>query len=113
MKRMFILSLSTMSSLLLFTSCEKEEMEVECLTVETVDATLLWSGDYALDGCGFILQVGEAAYKPTNEKEIPASYKTTSSTRVEAKIINNNITVKTCRPATEMNSIEIVSLVKK
>ena len=111
MRRLFILSLSILSSLLLLTSCEEEI--VECLIVETVDATLIWSGDYALDGCGFILQIGENEYKPSNEQDISASYKTSSPTRVEAKIINNNRTVNTCMTGAEMNSIKIVSLLKK
>ena len=109
MRRIFILCLTTLTSLLLLVSCEEEE--IESITVETIDATLAWSGDYALDGCGYILQVGEAEYKPSNEKDISSSYKTSPPTRVEAKIINNK-TVKACSTGEEMNNVEVVSLVK-
>lgn len=108
MRRLFLLSRAILLSLLLLTSCG--EGEEDCFTTETIDATLVWTGDYALDGCGYILVVGEAEHKPENEQNIPYSYKTTSPTAVEAKIINYGRQVTTCMTGVEMTSIKVLSL---
>jgi hypothetical protein len=97
-----------LSSLLLLTSCDDDDED--CFTTETVDAMLVWSGDYALDGCGYLLQVGENTYKPSNEMDISDHYKASSPAPVEAKIINYHKTVKACMTGTEFNSIEVVTL---
>ncbi|MDX5421362.1 MAG: hypothetical protein LPK14_03850 [Hymenobacteraceae bacterium] len=83
------LSLLLLPALLLLTSCEKED-ENDGSTFERVEGTLSWSGDYAVDGCGFQLQVGEQSYKPINEEDIADSYKSASPTPVEVKMINFN-----------------------
>ena len=108
MRRLFLLCQTILLSLLLLTSCEGDEED--CFTTETTDATLVWTGDYALDGCGYILVVGEAEHKPENEKSIPDSYKTPSPTAVEAKFINYGRQVTTCMTGVEMNSIKVLSL---
>lgn len=43
--------------------------------VETT-ATLIWNGEYSLDGCGYSVQIGEKQYKPENESDIDDSFKT-------------------------------------
>lgn len=105
---MFLLSISLLSSLLLLTSCDEDEED--SWQTQTVDATLVWSGDYAVDGCGYILYVGETAHKPTNEQDVPDSYKTASPAAVEAKIINYDKNIRTCMAGTAMRSIKVVSL---
>ena len=97
-----------LSSLLLLTSCDEDDED--CFTTETVDATLLWTGDYAVDGCGYILYVGETEFKPINEQDISDSYKNPSTTAVEVKFINYDKKVRTCMAGVEMNSIKVVSL---
>jgi hypothetical protein len=96
---------------MLLTSCDDDEED--SFTTETVDATLVWSGDYALYGCGYLLQVGESDYKPINEMEIPDSYKYSSPAPVEAKIINFHKTINACMAGTEFNSIKVVTLPTK
>lgn len=93
MRRLFLLSLSMLSSLLLLTSCDEDDED--CFTTETVDATMQWTGDYAVDGCGYILYVCEAQFKPTNEQDISDSYKTASPAAVEVKFINYDKKVRT------------------
>jgi hypothetical protein len=46
------------------------------LNVLETTATLTWNGDYALDGCGYSIQIGENHYKPENESDIDESFKT-------------------------------------
>ncbi|MDX5419324.1 MAG: hypothetical protein LPK09_08900 [Hymenobacteraceae bacterium] len=58
---------------LLLSGCQDEV----CKDLEIVEATanLVWSGDYALDGCGYSVQIGEQRYKPDNEEDIDESFK--------------------------------------
>jgi hypothetical protein len=42
---------------------------------ETTEATLVWSGEYMVDGCGFEVLINDTRYKPENEDEIDASFK--------------------------------------
>lgn len=65
-------------------SCDKEEdLEV----VETT-ATLRWTGDIAVDGCGFSVQIGEKSYKPENEGDIAESFKVYDPITVEVKLVH-------------------------
>ena len=34
------------------------------------DAVLTWTGDYAVDGCGFFITINNHEYKPENESVI-------------------------------------------
>lgn len=108
MRRLLLLGLSMLSSLLLLTSCDEDEED--SLNTETVDAILVWSGDYAVDGCGYLLQTDKITYKPTNEEAIPDSYKASSPTPVEARIIDYHKNVRACMAGTAFNSIKVVSL---
>lgn len=106
------------SFLLLFglLACDTEdETTVDPVAkTETIQASLQWTGDYAADGCGYILNVGTSKYKPTNENDIPNSYKTQDPTLVQATIINyRKSTSVFCGFAnTNMNSVKIVKLEK-
>ena len=55
--------------LFIFISCDEGEK------VYTKEATLKWTGDYAVDGCGFFLEIGKKEYKPENEDFIVAEFK--------------------------------------
>ncbi|MBC5992391.1 hypothetical protein [Pontibacter cellulosilyticus] len=94
-------------------SCEKEET---CYTTVTVDGVIRWSGSYAVDGCGYFLMVGEKKYKPTNEADIPDTYKVTGweGTPVEVKMIDYNKQVPAgCQVSYQANSAKLLEIRKK
>ncbi|WP_299990981.1 hypothetical protein [uncultured Pontibacter sp.] len=64
-------------------SCDKDE-DLEVL--EEV-AAITWSGDYAVDGCGFHVQIGEKRFKPANEASIDNSFKSHDPIPVEVKFV--------------------------
>ena len=67
-KLFFVLFLIVIGFLTL--SCEdKNEIIVE------PNATLIWTGDYAVDGCGFFVEIDSVEYKPENEEIIPPAFK--------------------------------------
>ncbi len=45
-------------------------------------AILLWTADYAVDGCGFFIIIGDKKMKIENESIVPDSYKLHDSTWV-------------------------------
>lgn len=112
MRRIYLLSLSLLSALLTMTSCDKDEEDSH--TTYTSDALLTWSGDYALDGCGFILTIGEEQYKPSNEQDISAQFKTATPTPVEALVIDyrKKGNVACGFSNSHMNLVKVVSLRK-
>lgn len=65
-------------------SCDKDD---DFETVETT-ATLFWTGDIAVDGCGFSVHIGEKSYKPENEGDIDDSFKVYEPTTVEVKLVH-------------------------
>lgn len=69
--------------LLLLTSfsCDKDDD----LEIMEATATLVWSGDYAVDGCGFIIYLNDQNYKPENEQEIDNKFKNQDSQTVRIK----------------------------
>lgn len=101
--------LPLLASMILFCSgCKKDEDSLT--SVETVDATLHWMGDYAVDGCGFMLQIGDTRHKPVNEDDISSSFRENSPTEVEATIINYHKTQRYCMAQTGINTIKIVEI---
>lgn len=107
-----LLPLSLLASMVILGSCCNPDEDTNT-SVETVDATLVWTGSYAVDGCGFMLQIGDTYHKPTNENDISSSYKENSPTEVEAKIINYHKTQRYCQADVEINTIKIVELRKR
>ncbi|MBC5992390.1 hypothetical protein [Pontibacter cellulosilyticus] len=49
----------------------------------TTNATLLWSGEIAADGCGFEIEIDGKTYLPENEDAIPAKFKESESSEVK------------------------------
>ncbi|MDX5436587.1 MAG: hypothetical protein LPK03_05295 [Pontibacter sp.] len=49
----------------------------------TTEATLLWSGEIAADGCGFEIEIDGKKYLPENEEAIPAQFKDAESSEVK------------------------------
>lgn len=56
-------------------------------------AILRWTGDYAVDGCGFFILIGDQEYKPENESVIGDKYKTNDDMTVliEYRILSERI----------------------
>ncbi len=66
---------------LTFTACQNtSQSETEKLTSE---ATLLWTGEIAADGCGFEIEMDGKKYIAENEDAIPASFKESESSEVK------------------------------
>lgn len=65
-KILFLISISA-----IFWSCTKNN-DSKYLKSEGV---LLWTGDYAVDGCGFFITIDDHKYKPENESFIDETYK--------------------------------------
>lgn len=58
---------------LLLLGCKREVCQDLGVVEQT--ATLIWYGDYELDGCGYSVEIGENKYKPENESDIDESFK--------------------------------------
>ncbi len=56
---------------------EKEENNI----LES-NAVLRWTGSYAVDGCGYFIDIGEKEYKPENETDIPEHFNTSENANV-------------------------------
>lgn len=69
-----------------FSSCKKDKPG----DTITRDATLHWTGDVALDGCGFIIEIAGTEFKPYDESVIDDSFKQQDHTEVEVEYRNNN-----------------------
>jgi hypothetical protein len=75
-------------------------------------AILIWSGDYAVDGFGFSIQLNDKLYKPDNEQVIDAKFKTESHQTVR---INYSLPAKTLEYTCgwvqhKSNSIRLLSI---
>jgi hypothetical protein len=81
MKNLNFSLLALLAFMLTAFSCDKEDD----LEVMEATATLIWSGDYAVDGCGFSIQLNDKHYKPDNEQDIDAKFKTESHQTVRIK----------------------------
>ncbi|MFD2515841.1 hypothetical protein ACFSRY_18360 [Pontibacter locisalis] len=66
-------------------SCQNNSPQDE--TRLTTEATLLWTGEIAADGCGFEVVIDGKNYLPENEDAIPAKYKERDSTQVQLSYI--------------------------
>ncbi|WP_242919649.1 hypothetical protein [Pontibacter liquoris] len=113
MQSILTFCLTLLSALLLLSSCNDDEDDLS--TIERVDAQLVWS-DPAVDGCGFLLHVGQQEYKPVNESAIDDSYKDQPLTAVEATFINYHKPVKApCgwNQEREVAGIKLISLHRK
>ncbi|PKV75869.1 hypothetical protein BD749_0816 [Pontibacter ramchanderi] len=62
-------------------SCDKDDD----LEVLEATATLMWTGDYAVDGCGFSIYLNDQYYKPDNERVIGEEFKQNESYTVRIK----------------------------
>ncbi len=117
MKSNIVLNKKIMSRLLLtgfllialfFSSCEREDNEIL-----TGPGKLNWTGEYAVDGCGFFITIGDHEYKPSNESIIGESFKRNDvNVMLEYQILDRQIE-KWCgdsESATIRDGIKIISI---
>jgi hypothetical protein len=97
-------------TLIVLNSCKKEDSQA---TTETTCAMLQWTGDYAIDGCGYRLFVNMDEHKITNEDIIPEKYKTANSNKssVQVKLLNyHRKEIKPCQLPVELNAVKILEI---
>lgn len=68
---------------LLFTGCQTKAGQEN----ETAQATLLWTGELAADGCGFEVVIDGKKYLPANEDAIDEAFKNRDSTQVQLEFV--------------------------
>jgi len=96
---------------LTFLSCDKDNDIIKD------NGVLSWTGDYAVDGCGFFITISDHKYKPENESIIDDSYKKDYDINVliEYQILNRQIE-SWCGDspnATLTDGIKIISIEKE
>lgn len=69
---------------LLLTGCQQPRPGQE---TETAQATLLWTGEIAADGCGFEVMIDGNKYLPANEDAIDDNFKNSDSTQVQLEYV--------------------------
>jgi len=62
----------------LFMGCDKDQNN----DILEASANLSWTGNYAVDGCGFFITIGEKEYKPENESVIPDRFQSSENMNV-------------------------------
>lgn len=80
------------------------------------EAVLTWTGDYAVDGCGFFVMINDHNYKPENESIIDSNFESGSNNVIiEYQLLNRKIeTACGDLPApTLTDGIKIISIRKK
>lgn len=80
------------------------------------DAVLTWTGDYAVDGCGFFITVNDQGYKPENESIIDQNYKSGSTNVIVVYQLTNRKIESACGDlptSTLTDGIKIISITKK
>lgn len=81
---------------------------------ETADATLLWSGEYMVDGCGFEVLLDAKKYKPENEDAIGDAFKEGNRHDIVLEFVRLDTTIdRRCGLSTEsraMDGIRVVSV---
>ena len=76
--------LSTLAvATLLFSGCQTKTGQEN----ETAQATLLWTGEIAADGCGFEVMIDGKKYLPANEDAIDEAFKNSDSTQVQLEFV--------------------------
>jgi hypothetical protein len=112
-RRYIMLSLLILLIIPLF-SCNDSNNDNSNLTST---ATVQWTGDYAVDGCGFFVIIDGHKYKPENESIIDSSFSASfeSTVIVEYELLNKKIG-SSCGDLpypTLTDGIKIISIKKK
>lgn len=83
MKRIRLFIALASAAILLLGACQTKTGRAS----EPVQATLLWTGEIAADGCGFEVMIDGRKYLPANEDAIDASFKNSDSTEVRLEYV--------------------------
>ena len=83
-----VISVISIASCDLFTESENQ--------IVTKVAVLFWSGEYAVDGCGFFVEFDNKRYKPENEDIIQGDFIHDSRTLVKILFIYLNKEIEYC-----------------
>jgi len=91
-----------------FISCNDDEQ------IQTKEAKLEWQGEYAVDGCGFFVEIDGKKYKPENENIIGNELKTSDQLLVLIKFeyLNREIEYHCGLQLHKIEAIKIISIVK-
>jgi hypothetical protein len=104
------------ASIGLFSSCD-ETISCPGMEEHNNDAVLRWTGDYAIDGCGFIIEMDQVEYKAENENIINESFKVDSDVNIsltyETLHDEKNIICGETKNPVYRETIRIVSIEKK
>lgn len=70
-----------------FFGCSTDKDDVLSTTGKiTTTATIIWQGEYAVDGCGFFVRINQKEYKPKNESMIGDEFKTPEPQEAEVTL---------------------------
>ncbi len=94
-------------------ACSKDDEQDGDL--QTLQGTIVWTGPIATDGCGFILynSDGSERHSPTNDSNIPDSYKTGDNIPVTVKMINYKKPVLPCININSFNQVKIIEIKRR
>ena len=98
-------------------SCSKDHSPLISNNILENDAVLRWTGEYAVDGCGFFIIINGHKYKPENESIISENFKMNHD--IEVIIEYKNLDKKIERSCGDLpipdliDGIEIISIEKK
>jgi hypothetical protein len=113
MKTPLLLAAILCAAIFFITSCQ-DSMQQE---TETAEATLIWSGEYMVDGCGFEVIINDKKYKPENEDDIDESFKVEGSIPVLVEFVRLGEQIdRRCGLSPEsraMDGIRVISVKKK
>jgi len=76
------------------------------------DATLIWTGEYEVGGCGFFVEVDSIRYKPESESVISPHFKKKSATSITLQYLN--LYYKTeyfCGDSPNAQKIDIIKII--
>lgn len=107
----------TLISIGIFSSSCDESISCPNMEEHHPDAILRWTGDYALDGCGYIIVMDQVEYKPLNENVIDPGYKLDYDVKVavtyEIPHDEKEIACGMTKEPVYREGIQIISLEKK
>ena len=86
-------------------SCEDNEVNI------ATDATLIWTGEYDVDGCGFFIEIDSVEYKAENEEIIPPAFKVDYPLSVSIQYIDLLYDIEySCGDSISTNKIKAIKL---
>jgi hypothetical protein len=76
------------------------------------NATIIWTGEADIDGCGFFIEIDSTKYKPQSESVISNYFKKDERTSVTIQYIDLQYTIDyTCANANELKTIDAIKII--